>query len=234
MLTPAAAAELVAASLALLPVDACPLAAAGGRVLREDLLAERDQPPFDRVAMDGIAIASEAWQAGRREYRVTGTVAAGAPPMPLAGPTTCLEVMTGAVLPPGADAVIPYEWLTLAGGQATAGDGHALAAWANVHRRGVDAPAGARVLGTGTRLRFSVGLKRQKSGTGPSPVPPIFQPAMTALRLIRSLHAPAACAPSCGRDARPRPPRAHGAPMASRSGGEASFRERYPRVASSS
>ena len=153
MLTPAAAAELVAASLALLPVDACPLAAAGGRVLREDLLAERDQPPFDRVAMDGIAIASEAWQAGRREYRVTGTVAAGAPPMALAGPTTCLEVMTGAVLPPGADAVIPYEWLTLAGGQATAGDGHALAAWANVHRRGVDAPAGARVLGTGTRLR---------------------------------------------------------------------------------
>ena len=153
MLTPAAAEAAIAASLARLPEESCALPAAAGRVLREELAAERDQPPFDRVAMDGIAVTTSSWLAGRRRFQIAGTVPAGTAPLPLEDPEACLEVMTGAVLPPGADAVLPYEWLTLADGTATVAAGHAFAVGANIHRRGVDAAAGSRVLGAGTRLR---------------------------------------------------------------------------------
>ena len=105
MLQPAEAAAAIAASLGVLPVESCRLADAAGRVLRADVYAEREQPPFDRVAMDGIAISSAAGAGGRRSFRVAGVVAAGAPPATLGDPADCLEVMTGAVLPPGADAV---------------------------------------------------------------------------------------------------------------------------------
>jgi molybdopterin molybdotransferase len=155
VLTPAEAAAAIAAELAPLAAESCPLAAAAGRVLREDLAAERDQPPFDRVAMDGIAIALGAYAAGRRSFRIAGTVAAGRAPVPLPGDDACLEVMTGAMLPPGTDTVIPVEALTVRAGAATVaepGPG-TLERYANVHRRASDAVAGSRALAAGTRLR---------------------------------------------------------------------------------
>ena len=78
-------------------------------MLRENIYAERDQPPFDRVAMDGIALASSATTAGRRRFRLQATQAAGDPPLSLASAEHCIEVMTGAVLPAGCDAVVPVE-----------------------------------------------------------------------------------------------------------------------------
>ena len=79
------------------------------RVLAEDVAAERDQPPFDRVTMDGIAMAFHEWQQGRRKFTVVGTQPAGAPPLAVAAPDQCVEVMTGTVLPTGTDTVIPVE-----------------------------------------------------------------------------------------------------------------------------
>ena len=64
MLTPAEAAAAIDARMAPLAAETCGLGAAAGRVLREPIRAERDQPPFDRVAMDGIALASRAEAAG--------------------------------------------------------------------------------------------------------------------------------------------------------------------------
>ena len=153
MLTPAEAAAAIEAELAPLAAERCALAAAAGRVLREDIIAERDQPPFDRVAMDGIAIALDAYAAGRRSFLIAGTVAAGQRPAPLPAGDACLEVMTGAVLPPGADAVIPVESLELDGGRATVRGEAPLTRYLNVHRRGTDALAGSRALCAGTRLR---------------------------------------------------------------------------------
>ena len=150
MLTPAEAAAAIAASLQPLAAEQCPLGEAAGRVLREDITAERDQPPFDRVAMDGIAIALDAHAAGRRSFRIAGTVAAGKPPPPLPGGDSCLEVMTGAVLPPGADTVIPVESLEVADGRAALRDETPLARYGNVHRRGSDALAGSLALAAGT------------------------------------------------------------------------------------
>jgi len=152
MLTPAAAAAAIAASLAPLGAEDCPLARAAGRVLLEDVHAERDAPPFDRVAMDGIAVGAAAWRAGRRAFRVAGTQAAGNPPRALPAPDACLEAMTGAVLPPGADLVVPVESLTIADGVATVDPAFVATAGANVHRRASDLAQGTRVLGAGTRL----------------------------------------------------------------------------------
>jgi molybdopterin molybdotransferase len=153
MLTPADAAAAIAASLQPLAVEPCPLSEAAGRVLREDVSAERDQPPFDRVAMDGIAIALDIHAAGGRSFRIAGTVAAGKPPPALPGGDACLEVMTGAVLPPGADTVIPVESLEVAGGRAVLREEAPLVRYANVHRRGTDALAGSLALAAGTPLR---------------------------------------------------------------------------------
>ena len=58
-------------------------------MLRENIYAERDQPPFDRVAMDGIALASRAVGSGPRSFRIQATQAAGDAPLTLerAAPT---------------------------------------------------------------------------------------------------------------------------------------------------
>jgi len=152
-LTPAEASNAIEASLQPLPPEHVPLAAAAGRVLREDLYAERDQPPFDRVAMDGIAVRSAAVEQGYRSFRITGVVAAGARPSALTDAQTCLEAMTGAVLPPGADAIVPVEAITVANNTATLPADISVTPWMNVHRRGLDATSGSLTLARGTRLR---------------------------------------------------------------------------------
>ena len=97
----AAAESLILAHMPTFPARQEPLSACTGRVLAEDVHAERDQPPFDRVTMDGIAIAFRAFAAGVRSFEVVGIQAAGAEPLAI-GPEQCAEVMTGAVLPAGA------------------------------------------------------------------------------------------------------------------------------------
>ncbi|MDX1666183.1 MAG: molybdopterin molybdotransferase MoeA [Saprospiraceae bacterium] len=86
-----------------------PLDRANGRVLCEDLMADRDFPPFTRVTMDGIAIKYEAYERGQRKFPILGVQPAGAPQQSLSQPEACLEVMTGAILPAHADTVIRYE-----------------------------------------------------------------------------------------------------------------------------
>lgn len=132
-------------------IEEVPLDAAVGRVLRENLYADRDFPPFHRVTMDGIAIQHAAFQSGRREFPVEGVGAAGDVQQQLQSPEHCLEVMTGAMLPLGADTVIRYEDLEIADGQArvmleTLGWGH------NVHKKGEDRPKGSLVVPAGLRL----------------------------------------------------------------------------------
>src|SRR5262249_26834422 len=65
------------------------LSACVDRVLAEDITAERDQPPFDRVTMDGIAIAYSGWAAGNRTFEIVGTQGAGARALPISGPAEC-------------------------------------------------------------------------------------------------------------------------------------------------
>lgn len=152
MLTPADAERLIGEHLPCLPIESLPLSQIAGAVLRENIYAERDQPPFDRVAMDGIALASRAARDGIRRLRVEGVQAAGDPPLALASGAGCIEVMTGAVLPGGCDAVVPIEQIELANGEAELPEGAAVEPWQHVHRRASDARQGSLLLAAGIRL----------------------------------------------------------------------------------
>jgi molybdopterin molybdotransferase len=151
MTTPAEAEAAIHSHVRALPAQLTPLTDLAGAILREPIAATRDQPPFDRVTMDGIAIATGA--GNRREFRIAGTQAAGSRQMLLASPDACFEVMTGAVLPHGCDAVIPVENITVANGTATLADTVKPIPGMNIHARGIDSRAGTQLLEAGIRLR---------------------------------------------------------------------------------
>jgi molybdopterin molybdotransferase len=152
MLTPAEADAAIAAHVAQFPEETLTLPACAGRVLRQDIHAERDAPPFDRVAMDGIAIATATFRDGRRKFRIAAMQAAGEAPVLLESPADCIEVMTGASLPSGCDAVVPVERIGVAAGVATIDAAYSPEPWMHVHRRAADARTGDRLLSTGTLL----------------------------------------------------------------------------------
>jgi molybdopterin molybdotransferase len=153
LITPAEADLLIGQNLQCLPIESLPLAQCAGTVLRENIYAERDQPPFDRVAMDGVALASRAVHAGTRSFRIQAIQAAGVPPLTLATAADCIEVMTGGVLPVGCDSVIPVEQVGIEGGRASLAEGLKVEPWQNVHRRGTDTRQGALLVNAGLRLR---------------------------------------------------------------------------------
>jgi molybdopterin molybdotransferase len=153
VLTPAEADLLIGQHLQCLPIESLPLAQCAGTVLRENIYAERDQPPFDRIAMDGVALDSQTVGAGTRSFRVQATQAAGDPPLTLAAAGDCIEVMTGAVLPLGCNSVIPVEELSVARGLVTLAPGARAEPWQHVHRRGSDTRQGTLLLSSGVRLR---------------------------------------------------------------------------------
>ena len=153
MITPAAAAQSIREVTPTWPQEDCPLLEAHGRILRVALRAERDLPPFDRATMDGYALRSAAVAAGVTSFAVEGIQPAGHAPLALGpAPEACVEIMTGAVLPLGADAVVAYEETARAGGRMTLAPGRAVAPGGAVHRRGSDHRAGEVIVEAGARL----------------------------------------------------------------------------------
>ncbi|MBU6378022.1 MAG: molybdopterin molybdotransferase MoeA [Gammaproteobacteria bacterium] len=152
MISPAEADALIGEQLTCLPIESLPLVQCTGAVLRENVYAERDQPPFDRVAMDGIAVSSAALADGRRRFRVQAMQAAGDAPLTLTDRGHAIEIMTGAVLPAGCDAVVPVEQLQLHDGEVVLDDALRVSPWQNVHRRGSDSEQGKLLLAAGMHL----------------------------------------------------------------------------------
>jgi molybdopterin molybdotransferase len=132
--------------------EAIGVAACADRVLHEDVRAERDQPPFDRVMMDGIALAHRDWADGRLDFESVGVQAAGEPPLTVTAAGQCVQVMTGAMLPRGTDTVVPVEQVAFDGPLARVADEAALRERQHIHPRGSDAPAGKRLLRAGERV----------------------------------------------------------------------------------
>lgn len=122
-----------------------------GRVLREEFLADRDFPPYNRVTMDGIAIAHASFEGGQRTFPVHGIAAAGSPQQELKDAASCIEVMTGAILPAGADTVIRYEDITEQEGTATI-QLDSLIWGQNVHKQGEDRAQGSVVVQAGKKI----------------------------------------------------------------------------------
>ncbi|QOI97654.1 MAG: molybdopterin molybdotransferase MoeA [Flammeovirgaceae bacterium] len=122
-----------------------------GRVLAETVVADRDFPPFNRVAMDGIAVSSKSFEAGQREYEIESVQAAGQPGNKLQDLQKCVEVMTGAILPEGTDVVIRYEDIELKGNHALVKISEVKKGM-NIHPQAQDAKAGEVLLRPGQRI----------------------------------------------------------------------------------
>ena len=144
------------ASLDLEPEpETVPLDDARGRVLAERLDAELDVPGFDRASMDGYAVRARdtfgADEADPVTLDLAGEVHAGARPDVEVDEGTCAEISTGAVMPPGADAVVMVERTD----ETESGDvliRKAVAPGDHVMLAGADIAAGSRALGPGTRI----------------------------------------------------------------------------------
>ncbi|RNC90043.1 MAG: molybdopterin molybdenumtransferase MoeA [Allomuricauda sp.] len=130
--------------------EVVPLAESHGRILAEKIYADRDFPPFDRVTKDGIAIQCAAYAQGIRRFKIQGIAAAGSPQQELEDVHSCIEVMTGAVLPKQADTVVMYEHLELHEGFATLQK--EVKKHQNIHDQGSDESKGNLVLAEGTRI----------------------------------------------------------------------------------
>lgn len=153
MLTVAEADAVLAAETRPAPVEAVPLERAGGRVLREAVRTDRDLPPFDRATMDGVALAHRAWSGGRRAFALAFVQAAGQPARELGDPSqAACEIMTGAVLPGGADTIVPYEEVQLEHGRCIL-PGQGIQQGQYIHPRAADRRAGDILLPAGTLLR---------------------------------------------------------------------------------
>src|SRR5678815_1598380 len=122
-----------------------------GRVLAEEVRADRDLPPFNRATMDGIAIAYSSFQQGTREFQIKGIQPAGVPPMALESFAQCVEIMTGGVVPNGADVVVRYEDLRMEGGLAKVQLAE-LSRGMNIHKQGADATRDSVLLSPSQRI----------------------------------------------------------------------------------
>ncbi len=131
-------------------VETLSLEQARGRVLAEDVCADRDYPPFHRATRDGYAVRSRDLVSLPATLASQGEVRAGEHFHDKLGPGQCIEIMTGAPLPEGADAVVMVEHLTVRGRRVEVP--RAVKLFENVVARGSEAPAGTPVLRRGRRL----------------------------------------------------------------------------------
>ncbi len=133
-------------------IEQIPLRSALGRVLAESVISPLDVPGHDNSAMDGYAVRGADLPAdGESCLQLIGTALAGQPWDRALERGQCLRIMTGAVMPTGADSVIMQERAEREGEQVRIGPGHR--SGENVRRAGEDIACGAAVLPAGRRLR---------------------------------------------------------------------------------
>jgi molybdenum cofactor synthesis domain-containing protein len=153
----------VLAACAPLRPRAVPLGQALGCVTSVDLRAEEPVPPFANTAVDGFAVRSGDLADLPTTLAVIGTIAAGAPPEPAIGPGQTVRILTGAPMPPGADAVVMVEdtdaWDGRSGREAvgrtdatTVTVRSRVQPGGNVREAGSDVFVGQEVFGAGTAL----------------------------------------------------------------------------------
>lgn len=144
-----ARARLLASVSPVVGTERLPLAQAVGRVLAEAVVAPFALPREDHSALDGYALCGSDSKVGRR-LRIIGRALAGAPWSGTVAPGTCLRLMTGAVMPAGADTVIAQESVQVGDGWITLQAG--LEAGENVRRAGEDLPEGREAVPAGRSL----------------------------------------------------------------------------------
>src|ERR1700694_2548159 len=141
----------ILAGVPTLPAVESPLLDTLGLVLAEDIVADRDVPPFRNSAMDGYAVRGDDVASAPVELRVVGEVAAGEFPDRAGEPGEALRIMTGAPVPDGADAVVRVEDTDNASDVVTIAA--ATPKGTAVRQAGEDLKRGERVLAAGAVLR---------------------------------------------------------------------------------
>jgi molybdopterin molybdotransferase len=126
---------------------------AAGRVLAEDVFADRDYPPFERSLRDGFALRSSDATELPRRLRVVGEVKAGASFAARVGTNECVQIMTGAAAPAGADAVVMIEHVRAEQNEIEIE--RAVRPGQNIVAAGSEAKAGQVVLTSGTHLGYA-------------------------------------------------------------------------------
>lgn len=121
-----------------------------GRVLAEPVVADRPFPPFSRAARDGYAIRASDLNQLPTRLRVIGEIKAGADSSLQVGPAQAAAIMTGAPVPPGADAVVMVEYTSLHGDEVEVRQ--RIEAGANIVPTGSEARRGEQILAPGTRI----------------------------------------------------------------------------------
>jgi molybdopterin molybdotransferase len=137
------------------PLDAidAPLDGALGRILAEDVAADRDAPPTDRSAMDGFAVRASDVSGERAMLRVIGELPAGRPAEGLrVGAGEAVRIFTGGVMPEGADAVVMVEVTEESADRSTVVVLERPTPGQHVRRRGEDLVSGSKVLAAGARI----------------------------------------------------------------------------------
>ena len=159
----------IVSQFAALETESVSLLDALGRVLAEDVVSAEDVPAFDNSAMDGYAVRFADTQAASEaqpvHLRVVGDLAAGAVPTAPLGPEEAVRIMTGALVPPGSDAVVPFEdtdrtdWAKFGTRPGASGDPATVGILLppefqdNVRFRAEDIKVGEQVLACGKRIR---------------------------------------------------------------------------------
>ncbi len=128
------------------------LSAAPGRVLAEEVTADRDYPPFPRSTRDGYAVRAADIAKVPATLSRLGEVKAGEAFAGSVGGGECVQIMTGAPVPSGADAVVMIEDVELKGDQVTVKK--SLIVGANIVPQGSEAAAGAVLLKPGARIGY--------------------------------------------------------------------------------
>jgi molybdopterin molybdotransferase len=168
MISVKAAKDLILSHSLNLETATLPIIEAVGHILAEDVLADRDSPPFNRVTMDGVALQASRLNS-QKSFKIAGIQAAGQAQLTLEHTDQCLEVMTGAVLPKHTDCVIPYEWIQIENQTAIIEPEGEVFPDLNVHQKGSDALKGDILIGKGKKITpgavgvmAAVGISRVK------------------------------------------------------------------------
>jgi molybdopterin molybdotransferase len=133
------------------PTERVELHQAAGRILAKPLVADRDQPSFPRSTRDGFACrAAEASQ--HIQLAIAGGTRAGDVPGGPLPPGSAWEIMTGATVPEGADAVMMVEHVEVRAGHVRLLEPRTLKTGENIVPRGAEAREGAELLGPGTPI----------------------------------------------------------------------------------
>ena len=148
LLTIEEAQRLILERVRPLPPERVPLEHAAGRVVAQDALATVDLPPFPSSAMDGYAVRAADTPG---TLPVVFRIAAGAPALRALEPGEAMGIATGGVVPGGADAVIPFEYVVEHDNEIEISS--AVEPGANVRPRAGDLRTGEVVVAAGTRLR---------------------------------------------------------------------------------